>query len=108
MRGITPGNSKWGISGHLRDCVVPDKLGNFDPFSPFILSITDVGPEVLIDFAIQSLHLTIGLRMECSGHLPFDAQQFIQLPLEVACKDRSAVGDYGTRESMLTPDMVSK
>ena len=74
MRGITPGDSKQGISGYLRDRVVPDKLGNFDPSSPFVLSITDIGPEVLIDFAIQSLRLTISLRMECSGHLPFDAQ----------------------------------
>ena len=80
MRGITPGDSKWGISGYLRDRVVPDKLGDFDPFSPFILSIIDVGPEVLIDFAIQSLCLSIGLRVERSGHLPFNAQQFIQLP----------------------------
>ena len=74
MRGVTPGNSKRGISSYLRDCVVPYKLGNFDPFSPFVLSITEVGPEVLIDFAIQLLRLTISLRMECSGHLPFNAQ----------------------------------
>ena len=74
MRGITPGDSKWGISGYLRDRVVPDKLGNFDPFSPFTLSIIDVGPEVLIDLMIQSLRLAISLRMECSGHLPFNAQ----------------------------------
>ena len=71
---ITPGDSKRGISGYLRDHVVSDKLGNFDPFSPFILLITDVGPKVLIDFAIQSLHLSIGLRVEHSGHLPFNAQ----------------------------------
>ena len=74
MRGITPGNSEWRVSGDLRDCVVPDKLGNFDPFSPIVLSIIDVGPKVLIDFAIQLLHLSISLGMECSGHLPFNAQ----------------------------------
>ena len=74
MRGITLGDSKRGISGYLRDRVVPDKLGNFDPFSPFILSIVDIGPEVLIDLAIQSLRLSIGLRVECSGHLPLNAQ----------------------------------
>ena len=74
MRGVTLGNSKQGISGYLGDHIVPDKLGNFDPFSPFVLSITDVGPKVLINLAIQSLRLTIGLRMECSGHLPLDAQ----------------------------------
>ena len=74
MRGITPGNSKWGISRDLRDHIVPDKLGNFDPFSPIFLLIIDVSPKVLIDFAIQSLHLSISLGMECSGHLPFNAQ----------------------------------
>ena len=108
MRGVTPGNSKRRISSDLRDRIVPDELGNFDPFSPIILSIIDVGPEVLVDFTIQSLRLSISLRVEHSGHLPFNAQQFIQLPQEVARKDRSTVGDYSTRESMLTPDMVSK
>ena len=43
MRGITLGNSKWGIGSDLRDCVIPDKLGNFDPFSPVGLTIIDVG-----------------------------------------------------------------
>ena len=74
MRGITPGNSKWGIGSDLRDCIVPDELGNFDPFGPIILSIIDISPKVLVDFAIQSLHLSVGLGMECSGHFPFDAQ----------------------------------
>ena len=50
MRGITLGNSKQGISSDLRDCVVPDKLGNFDPFGPIILSIIDIGPKVLPRF----------------------------------------------------------
>ena len=106
MRGITPGNSKQGISSDLRDHVVPDELGNFDPFSPVVLLVTDISPKVLVDFTIQSLHLSVGLRMECSGHLSFNAQQLIQLPQEVAHKDRSMVGDYSIRKSMLTPDMV--
>ena len=74
MRGITPGNSKRGISSDLQDCIVPDKLGNFDPFSPFVLSIIDIGPEVLIDLAIQSLRLSVGLRVERRGHFSFNAQ----------------------------------
>ena len=74
MRGITLGNPEWRISSDLRDCIVPDKLGNLDPFSPFALSIIDIGPKVLIDFTIQSLHLSIGPRVECSEHLPFNAQ----------------------------------
>ena len=74
MRGITPGNSKWGIGSDLRDCIVPDKLGNFDPFGPIILSIIDLSPKVLVDFTIQSLRLSVSLGMECSGHFPFDAQ----------------------------------
>ena len=61
MRGITPCNSKWGISSDLRDHIVPDELGDFDPFSPVILLIIDIGPKVLVDFAIQSLCLSIGL-----------------------------------------------
>ena len=57
--GITPGNSKWGISGNFQDRVVPDKLGNFDPLSPVVLSIVDVGLEILINFVVQLLCLSI-------------------------------------------------
>ena len=74
MRGVTPGNSKQRIGSDLRDRIVPDELGNFDPFSPIILSIIDISPEVLVDFTIQSLRLSISLRGERSGHLPFNAQ----------------------------------
>ena len=74
MRGITPCNSKWGIGSDLRDHIVPDELGNFDPVGPIVLSITDVSSEVLVDFAIQSLCLSVSLGMECSGHLSFNAQ----------------------------------
>ena len=74
MRGITPGNSKWGISSDLRDCIVPDELGDFDPFSPIVLSIIDISPKVLVDFMIQLLCLSISLGMEHSGHLSFNAQ----------------------------------
>ena len=108
MRGVTPGDSKWRIGSDLGDDIVPDKLGNFDPFSPLILSIIDISPEVLVDFAIQSLCLSISLGVEHSRHLSFNAQQLIQLPQEVAHKDRSTVRDHSIRESMLTPDMVSK
>ena len=74
MRGITPCNSKWGIGSDLRDHIVPDELGDFDPFSPVILLIIDIGPKVLVDFTIQSLCLSIGLGVEYSGHLSFNAQ----------------------------------
>ena len=74
MRGITLGNSKQGIGSNLRDCIVPDKLGNFDPFGPIVLSIIDISPKVLVDFTIQSLCLSVSLGMECSGHFSFDAQ----------------------------------
>ena len=74
MRGITPGNSEWGVSSDIRDCIVPDKLGYFDPFGPIVLSVIDIGSKVLIDLMIQSFCLSIGLRVECSGHLPFNAQ----------------------------------
>ena len=74
MRGITLGNSKLGISSDLGDHIVPDELGDLDPFSPIILSIIDVSPKVLVDFVIQSLCLSIGLGVECSGHLSFNAQ----------------------------------
>ena len=74
MRGITPGDSKWGIGSDLRDCIVPDKLGNCDPFGPIVLSIIDISPKVLVDFAIQLLHLSVSLGMEHSGHSSFDAQ----------------------------------
>ena len=87
MRGITLGDSKQGISSDLRDRIVPDKLSNFDPFSPIVLLIIDISPKVLVDFMIQSLRLSVSLRVECSGHLPFNAQQLIQLPQEVARKD---------------------
>ena len=74
MRGIAPSDPKWRIGSDLRDCVVPDKLGNFDPFSPFVLSIIDIGPKILIDLAIQPLCLSVSLGVEHSGHLPFNAQ----------------------------------
>ena len=74
MRGITLGNSKQGIGSDLRDRIVPDELGNFDPFSPIVLSIIDIGPKVLVDFTIQSLRLSISLGMKHSGHLSFNAQ----------------------------------
>ena len=66
MRGIALGDLKQGISSDLRDHIVPDELGNFDPFTPIVLSIIDVSPEVLVDFTIQSLCLSISLRVECS------------------------------------------
>jgi len=68
MRGITPGNSKQGISGYFQNGVVPNELGNLDPFSPFILTIIYVSSEVLINFTVQPLHLTISLWVKCSGH----------------------------------------
>jgi len=73
MRRVTPGNSKWGISGHLRNGVVPNELGDLDPFSPFILTIVYVSSEILINFAVQLLHLTIGLWVKCGGHFAFYA-----------------------------------
>ena len=74
MRRITLGNSKWRVSSDLRDCIVPDKLGNFDPFGPIVLSVIDVGSKVLIDLAVQLFRLSIGLGVEHIGHLPFNAQ----------------------------------
>ena len=73
-RGITLGDSKWGIGSDLRDHIVPDELGDFDPFSPVVLSIIDISPKVLVDFAIQLLCLPVSLGMKCSGHLSFNAQ----------------------------------
>ena len=67
-RGITLGNSKQGISGYFRNSVVPNELGNLDPFSPFVLSIVYVSLEILINFTIQSLCLTISLQVKRSGH----------------------------------------
>jgi len=67
-RGITPGNSKRGISGYLQNGIVPDELGDLDPPGPFVLSIVYVRLEILINFAIQSLRLTISLRVKRSGH----------------------------------------
>ena len=74
MKGVTPGNSKWRIGSDLGDRIVPDKLGNFDPFSPLILLIIDISPEVLVDFTIQSLCLSISLGVERSRHLSFNTQ----------------------------------
>ena len=86
-RGITLGNSEQRVSSDLRDRIVPDKLGNLDPFGPIVLSVFDVGSKVLIDLTIHSFCLSVSLRVEHSGHLPFNTQQLIQLPQEVACKD---------------------
>ena len=74
MRRITLGNSKWRVSSDLRDCIVPDKLGNFDPFGPIVLSVIDVGSKVLIDLVIKSFRLSVSLGVERSGHLLFNAQ----------------------------------
>jgi len=67
-RGITPGNSKQRISSYFRNSVVPNELGDLDPLSPFVLPIVYISSEVLINFAIQSLRLTIGLWVKHSGH----------------------------------------
>jgi len=61
-------NSKWGISGYFQNGVVPNELGNLDPFSLIILSIIYVSSKILINFVIQLLHLTISLWVKRSGH----------------------------------------
>jgi hypothetical protein len=89
-----------GSAGGFGCVVVAREFGEVQPFSPVILEIVDVHPEVLLHYRVDSLRLTVRLGVEGRGKSSIDSEAGAKASPEVGCELRSSVRYNGQWQSM--------
>ena len=87
------------------DVVIVGELRQGEECVPVVLSFSDEDPQVLLQFLVDSFHLTVGLRVVSGRRCGLNSQQSVQLFHEGGDELRSAVGHNLPREAMELPDI---
>jgi hypothetical protein len=97
-----------GSAGGLQGVVVGREFGKMQLFSPIILVIVDVHPEVLLHYRVDSLCLTVCLRVEGRGKSSIDSEAGAEASPEVGCELRSSVRYNGQWQPMQPEYMLQE
>ena len=69
---------EWGESRRDVDSVVVGKLGHGYPLRPVVLVVVEEDPEVLLQFLVDALRLSIRLRVEGRQGVVLDSERGVE------------------------------
>jgi len=87
--------------------IVVDKLSNREEITPVILLVVTIDSKILFQGLIDTLHLTVALRMVRSRSVSFDIEQVKRLAGELGDELCATIRDDVGRESMQSPDLAT-
>src|SRR6266576_2350029 len=91
-----------------RYLVVPDKLGKRQHPDPVVLEVVDVSAKILLHGGVDSLGLSVRLRVEGRGKARVHAQAVAQMSPKVRGELRAAVRDDGVRQAVESEYMIEE
>lgn len=94
-----------GLGGCV-DVVVVLEFRKGQEFPPIVLSFTDKESEVLFEFLVDALGLSVCLRVVGGGRGDLDVEEVVEFARELRDELRASVRDYNLLESVVAPDVV--
>ncbi len=97
-----------GLSCHAVNSVVVGELGEWEPVAPVGLSVIDKDPEILLNFLVDSFHLSIGLWVKSHGGILHDVEHLVKFFHELGDELGASIGDYCHGHAMSCINIVLK
>ena len=105
---VSVGKVEQGMSGGGVGLVSILEGGEQQPEWPISLSVVNEHSKVVLNFLIDSLRLSVCLRVVCSAWGSFDVELFVQIFNKHRYEDRSAVRNNLPRDTMHTDNMLDE